>query len=113
MRSKNSRALDHDEAAHLAAVKLLPCGCCERPAPSDAHHIVQGDHFTAIPLCHDGCHQGTHGIHGDQAEFRIRHLTEGRILNATIRKLMYGTAREEKRTHRSALSSSKIVPRAA
>jgi hypothetical protein len=93
MRTKNARSIDKDESAHLAAVKSLPCGCCGRPAPSDAHHIVQGQHFSTIPLCHSDCHQGPHGVHGDGASLKVRKLTEHKILNATVRKIVYGSQR--------------------
>lgn len=45
MRSKNSKAFTKDEAAHIEAVKSIPCSVCDAPAPSAAHHINQGQHF--------------------------------------------------------------------
>jgi hypothetical protein len=108
MRSKNSRAIDLNESAHMAAVKALPCACCGAPAPSSAHHDVQGDHFTTIPLCWD-CHQGPHGLHGDQARLRTFKKTLAGMLNWTIRMLIYGTQRIERQTARDRLSSDKVI----
>ncbi|WP_282259614.1 hypothetical protein [Stenotrophomonas sp. PS02301] len=52
------------------AVKLLACSVCDGPAPSDAHHIKQGRHFT-VALCKD-CHQGSNnGWHGEKFMWRI------------------------------------------
>lgn len=55
--------------AHLEAVKRLPCVICQRPGPSDAHHVFHGRYgsgkasdFETIPLCKNH-HQGADGIH--------------------------------------------------
>lgn len=89
MRSKNSKALTSAESRHLAAVKELPCAVCDAPAPSSAHHIKQGDHFTAVALCWH-CHQGAQGIHGDKTLWRIRKLDELGALNITLSRLAGG-----------------------
>lgn len=87
MRSKNSPALTRAEAAHVAAVKGLPCSVCGAPAPSDAHHIEQGQHFTTVALCKD-CHQGSeNGIHGRKTMWRVMKLDELGALNVTLRRL--------------------------
>jgi hypothetical protein len=105
MRTKNARAIDADESAHLARVKALPCACCKtKNKPRDAHHTVQGNHFTTVPLCHEDCHQGAHGIHGDQALMKVRHLTENDMLNWTNRMLEFGTERTDRK------SSTRTVP---
>lgn len=75
------------ERAHLAAVKSLSCGLCGKAGPSHAHHIVQGQQYTTIPLCHD-CHQGPQGIHGYKTLWRIYRRDEMDVLNETIRRLM-------------------------
>lgn len=46
MRTKNAKAITPAEAAHMEALKWLPCSVCDAPGPSDAHHIKQGQHFT-------------------------------------------------------------------
>lgn len=86
MRSKNSRAFTHAESEHVAAVKMLPCSVCDAPAPSAAHHVNQGQHFTTVALCWH-CHQGKQGIHGDRTLWRIRKLDEWGALNITLGRL--------------------------
>lgn len=97
MRSKNSRAHDADESAHLAAVKSVACVCCDAPPPVEAHHVVQGDHFTACALCKE-CHTGKRGIHGDQSAMRLRFRIGGtagelRAINETLRRVAELNAR--------------------
>lgn len=87
VRSKNSRALSPQESAHVARVKELPCSVCDTPGPSEAHHIVQGDHFTTVAVCHD-CHRGSeNGWHGRKVMWRIAKLDELGALNITLRRL--------------------------
>lgn len=87
MRTKNSRAFTAAESAHIERVKGLPCSVCDAPAPSDAHHIVQGDHFTTVALCKD-CHQGSeNGWHGRKTMWRVMKLDELGALNITLRRL--------------------------
>jgi hypothetical protein len=89
MRSKNSKAFTRAESAHIEAVKLLPCSVCDAPAPSDAHHINQGQHFTVVALCKD-CHQGSeNGWHGRKTMWRIRKWGELDALNITLSRI-YG-----------------------
>lgn len=92
MRSKNSKALTPAERAHLEAVKWLPCSVCDAPGPSDAHHINQGQHFTAVALCKD-CHQGSdNGWHGRKVMWRIMKMDELAALNVTLQRLGLGVA---------------------
>lgn len=91
MRTKNSRAYTKIEAAHLEAVKSVACVCCDAPAPSEAHHVVQGDHFTACALCQP-CHTGKGGVHGDQTMLRLRYRVAGvwgelAAINETLRRV--------------------------
>jgi hypothetical protein len=109
MRSKNSRPIDTAEREYLAWIKEQPCSCCGAPGPSEAHHLVQGDHFTTIPLCIP-CHRGPKGLHGDQSLLLVRHKTEFGCLNETVRRRCGAAPRER---IRSALTSSKIIKRAA
>lgn len=124
MHTKNARPKDAEESEHLARVKALPCACCKTTIkPRDAHHTVQGNDFTTIPLCHDDCHQGPQGIHGDQALLKVRKLTENDMMNWTNRMLEFGTERTDthsrqhstrppKKTHKrgGARSTSKTLP---
>lgn len=87
MRTKNAKAISPAEGAHLAAVKSLPCSVCDAPAPSDAHHIKQGQHFTTVALCKD-CHQGSfNGIHGQRRMWMVMKMDELAALNVTLRRL--------------------------
>lgn len=88
MRSPNAKALTQAERAHLAQVKALPCSVCDAQGPSDAHHIKQGQHFTAVALCRD-CHQGSvMGLHGQRRAWLIRKMDELDALAVTLRRLM-------------------------
>ena len=90
MRTKNAKAITKAESTHLSWVKSQPCGVCEAPAPSEAHHIDQGQHFTAIPLCPD-CHRGSfNGHHGQRRIWSALKVTEMTVLNETIRRLCDG-----------------------
>lgn len=87
MQSKNSDPLTELERNHVAAVKGLPCSVCDEPGPSDAHHIHQGQHFTAVALC-KSCHQGAMlGWHGQKRAWLIRKMDELAALNVTLRRL--------------------------
>lgn len=54
---------------HMGKVKQLPCVCCGKPGPSDAHHCKAGgmarDDFKTIPLCKNH-HQGPEGFHTER-----------------------------------------------
>ena len=87
MRSKNSKSFTAAERAHLERVKSCACVVCDAPAPSAAHHVVQGDHFTTIALCWH-CHQGPQGWHGDKTLWRIRKWNdEWPALNETLARI--------------------------
>lgn len=87
MRTKNAKAITAAEREHMGRVKLLPCSVCDMPGPSDAHHIVQGQHFTVVALCKD-CHQGSeNGWHGRKTMWRIHKLDELGALNITLGRL--------------------------
>ncbi|GAB2494065.1 hypothetical protein [Arenimonas alkanexedens] len=76
MRTKNAASFTRAESAHLAKVKATSCALCDGPAPVEAHHVEQGQHFTSIGVC-PLCHRGPHGIHGDQTMLRLRFKTAG------------------------------------
>lgn len=87
MRSKNSKPLSKAESAWLGALKGLPCSVCDAPPPSAAHHITQGQHYTAIALCYD-CHQGSqNGWHGQKIMWRIMKMDELDALAVTIERM--------------------------
>lgn len=90
MRTKNAKAITPAERVHLVRVKSLPCSVCDAPGPSDAHHIKQGQHMTAVALCKD-CHQGSlMGIHGQRRAWAIRKMDETDALAVTVERLMEG-----------------------
>ena len=91
MRTKNRPGLAPDEQRWVQRVKLLPCGVCGEgggwSSPSQAHHIVQGQHFTVIPLC-EGCHTGSqNGIHRLKRLWDVLKKTELSVLNDTVRAI--------------------------
>ena len=87
MRTKNAAAIKPAEREHLARVKALPCSICDRPGPSDAHHIRQGEHFTVVALCED-CHRGSFaGWHGQRRAWALRKMDEMSALNVTLGRL--------------------------
>jgi len=76
------------EKAHLQRIKEMPCGVCNEPGPSDAHHIEQHMQYLCIPLC-KSCHQGAiNGIHGQKRIWNVLKLNEMEVLNETLRKLL-------------------------
>lgn len=80
--------INQSERRHLAAVKSLPCSVCDEPAPSDAHHIVQGLQYTCVALCPD-CHTNQRlGWHGQKLAWKIRKMDELDALNITIQRLL-------------------------
>lgn len=94
MRKSNRTAA---ESRHIGRVKDLPCALCGVPGPSDAHHVLEGrtpgrrsGDFLAIPLCHNDCHQGKGGIHGDKTLWRIYRKTELECLDETLNTLYGG-----------------------
>lgn len=88
MRTKNAKSIKVREAAHIGAVKALPCSVCDEPGPSDAHHIKQGQHFTVVALC-KSCHQGAlMGLHGQRRMWAIKKMDEVDALAVTVERLL-------------------------
>ena len=80
--------LNAAERRHLQWVKEQPCVVCGMSAPSDAHHVKQGLHYTCIPLCKD-CHQGPrNGIHGEQLMWKVMKMDELIALDKLIEQLV-------------------------
>ncbi len=61
---------------HMHRVKQLPCVCCGKPGPSDAHHCkadgMARDDFKTIPLCKLH-HQGAEGFHTQRETWEGRY----------------------------------------
>jgi hypothetical protein len=71
----------------LALVKEQPCSVCGQAAPSDAHHIKQGNHYTCVALC-KSCHQGSKmGWHGEKRAWAIAKMDEIDALNVTVNNI--------------------------
>ncbi|MGC4396008.1 hypothetical protein [Hydrogenophaga sp. T2] len=83
----NNKLTDR-ERRHLQRVKELDCSVCDAPGPSEAHHIRQGDQYTAIALCPE-CHRGpSMGWHGGRIAWRVRKMDELQALNVTLKRLL-------------------------
>lgn len=92
MKTKNARAITDAEHTHMAKVKALPCSLCDAPGPSEAHHIRQGSHWTAVPLC-PSCHRGPLlGLHGQRRMWAVKKMDELDALAVTIRRLVAAAA---------------------
>ena len=88
MKTKNAAAFTAAEREHIDRVKRLPCSVCDASAPSDAHHVKQGQHFSVIALCKD-CHQGSIlGWHGQKRAWAIRKMEPIDALAVTVKRLM-------------------------
>lgn len=82
-----SRNISTADREHMARVKAQPCSVCDAPAPSEAHHTKQGNHWTVIALCKD-CHTGSrNGIHGQRLMWKLKKMDENDALNVTLRRL--------------------------
>ena len=90
------------ESAHMGRVKRLRCVLCARlgltqTSITDVHHLREeqggaqrASHWLTAALCHHGCHQGPHGIHGDRALLRQAKCTELDLLAWTLEALARG-----------------------
>lgn len=88
--------------AHLDRIGSMDCVLCEalgrrQASKTDVHHIREGQgmsqrasDFLTIPLCHEDCHQGPNGIHGDRALFRLAKVEELDLLAIVMEKLSGG-----------------------
>ena len=79
--------LSAKERVHLGRVKELPCSVCEKAGPSQAHHIKQGNQYTAVALCEE-CHMGPFmGWHGQKRAWTLAKMDELDALNMTLMRL--------------------------
>jgi hypothetical protein len=96
------RTHTRDESAHLGRVKALRCVLCIRlqmtqESHTDAHHPRTGQggaqrapDWLAAALCHDRCHQGDRGMHGDQSLLRQAKCDELDLVADTLQALFTG-----------------------
>lgn len=90
------------ESAYLGRVKALRCVLCVRlqmsqESVTDAHHPRTGQggaqrapDWLAAALCHDRCHQGPRGLHGDKSLLRQAQCDELDLTADTIKALITG-----------------------
>lgn len=83
---------------YLSEIRSMRCALCsilgvEQTSRTDAHHprfaagmSQRASDFLAIPLCHETCHQGPNGIHGDRALLKIAKVEEPELLAWTIQR---------------------------
>jgi hypothetical protein len=91
VRTKNAKPISASERRHLSAIKGLPCSVCDEPGPSEAHHVKQGQHFTAVALC-ESCHRGSRlGWHGGRWMWRIKKMDEIDALAVTLARAYGGS----------------------
>ena len=69
---------------HIGRVKMLCCSVCEKPGPSDAHHIEQALQYCVVALCRD-CHNSWHGT---KSIWKVYKMDELKALNVTIKNLL-------------------------
>lgn len=84
---------------YMGRVAALPCVLCEligqaQQGKTDVHHLREdvgagqrNSDFLTAALCHEACHQGPQGIHGDRSRLRLAGVTELDLLALTIAKL--------------------------
>ena len=81
---------------HMGRIKAMECICCyllerKQQSVTDVHHIREGRQerhdFLTIPLCHDDCHQGPSGVHGDKRWLQMLKMSEFDLLAATLERL--------------------------
>jgi hypothetical protein len=74
----------------------MDCVCCrllgqKQESRTDCHHIREDreerNDWLTIPLCHDSCHQGRFGVHGDKTYLRILKVSEWGLLAVVIKDL--------------------------
>lgn len=84
---------------HMGLIAAMPCVLCEllgepQTSKTDVHHIRDGagagqrnSDFLTVSLCHETCHQGQQGIHGDKSRLRLAGVTELDLLAMTIARM--------------------------
>lgn len=88
MQSKNKPSMTRCERDYVAIVKSLACSVCDKPGPSEAHEIKQGQWFTSCALCAD-CHRGNfNGLHGQKRIWSVMKMDELDALAVTVQRVM-------------------------
>lgn len=100
MRTKNSRAIDAHESAHMADVKMCACVFCNANPPVEAHHVKQGRHFCTVAAC-PKCHAAK--------AWRLGHPNEFDAIDETLRRV--ARLRATGAVHTSTSRTTRTVPR--
>ncbi|GAA5786121.1 hypothetical protein [Chitiniphilus shinanonensis] len=99
---RTGRPAKRDTTDHRNRVAALGCILCDllgmpQTSKTDVHHIRHGQgaaqrasDYLTIPLCHDQCHQGPHGVHGDRSLLRLAKVEELDLLALTNQRLEQG-----------------------
>lgn len=78
---------------HMNRVKQLPCVCCGKAPPSDAHHCRSGgmarDDFKTVPLCWNH-HLGPEGYHTQKRTWEAKYGPDHGFLDK-VSQLLDGT----------------------
>ena len=92
---KRATPMTKSASAYMDRIKAMRCICCEllgcsQASITDAHHIREGrqerNDWLTLPLCHDDCHQGPSGVHGDKRWLRMLKMTEFDLLALVIER---------------------------
>ena len=76
------------ERVHIERVKELSCSVCDRPGPSEAHHLKQSLQRCVVALCPE-CHRDNEmGWHGRKTAWRVRKMDELDALDVTLKRLL-------------------------
>jgi hypothetical protein len=84
------------EKRHMGRIAAMGCICCRlmgvrQDSKTDVHHIREDrearNDFLTLPLCHDSCHQGPLGVHGDKTFLRLLKMSEWALLAVVMEEL--------------------------
>jgi hypothetical protein len=79
--------------ARIAAMDCLVCKLLsmKQESKTDVHHIREGreprNDWLTLPLCHESCHQGPRGVHGDKTYLRMLKMSEYELLAMVIEEV--------------------------
>lgn len=98
-RTPEEVAANDGEREHMGLVKSLRCVLCaklgmQQDSITDVHHMrteqggaQRASNWLVASLCHERCHQGPRGIHGDRSLLRQARCTEIDLLAWTLEAL--------------------------
>ena len=86
MQSKNKKAPNKAEKAHIERLARESCVVCETYDSIEIHEPEQGLWFASMPLC-TACHRGPEGWHGTRLRWKLRKMDELKAINRTWERL--------------------------